>query len=52
MHYINVSVPKITQEKIEIFIEFVRFDAEIKEFYAYKCVEAIHIAMFNMTCME
>ena len=52
MHHINVSVPKITQAKIKIFIEFVRFDTVIKEFYTYTCVEAIHFVIFNTPCME
>ena len=52
MHYVNVSVREITQAKTEIFIEFVRFDAVMREFYTYTCVETIHNIISNMLCME
>ena len=54
MHYINVSVPKITQEKIEIFIEFVRFDAALTEFM-YNLLQFVFTTLeyaLNIICAE
>ena len=54
MHYINVSVPKITQAKIKIFIEFVRFDTALTEsmYNLLQFVFTILECALNIICAE